>query len=120
MKLVEQCNQQSCFTKVVMLLYCHYNYYLQYIHACSALVVLQDLIPEESRKVNFDEVLKYCESCNCPLLETSAKTGLNVVESFRLLVDRVSELTPHKFKDSILTIPEVTNKKDEKRRCVIS
>ncbi len=81
---------------------------------------IQDLTPEESRKVNFDEVLEYCESCDCPLLETSAKTGLNVVESFRLLLDRISEIKPTNFKDSILTLPDHNLTKKDDSKCVIS
>lgn len=79
---------------------------------------MQDL--EDSRQVNFDEVLDYCQQHGCPLLETSAKTGLNVTESFRLLLDRVAELKPLKFKDSILcpTVQHTPNR--EKHNCVIS
>lgn len=79
---------------------------------------IQDLGPEISREVNFDEILEYCKHCNCPLLETSAKTGLNVTESFRLLVDRVSELRPSKFRDSVLTLPMET--RDDSKKCTIS
>lgn len=82
---------------------------------------LQDLDIKDSSKVNIDEVLEYCELCDCPLVETSAKTGLNVVESFRLLLDRVSDIKPTKFKDSILMLPEVIEtKKNDKKTCVIS
>nr|ABD65422.1 Rap1-like [Suberites domuncula] len=78
-----------------------------------------DLDPEESRQVKIDEVLEYCKRCNCPLLETSAKTGLNVTESFRLLLDRISELRPSKFKDSILALPDEHHLND-RNKCVVS
>lgn len=91
--------------------------YVTYDHIRVAMAI-QDLGPEGSQQVNFDEILDYCKRCNCPLLETSAKTGLNVTESFRLLLDRISELRPVKFKDSILTLPMETN--DDSKKCVIS
>jgi len=79
--------------------------------------LLQDL--ESSRQVDFEEVLDYCKHINCPVLETSAKTGLNVTESFRLLLDRVAELSPTKFKDCIILPPE-PSQQNHRRRCVIS
>jgi len=74
---------------------------------------------ESSRQVDFEEVLDYCKHINCPVLETSAKTGLNVTESFRLLLDRVAELSPTKFKDCIILPPE-PSQQNHRRRCVIS
>lgn len=90
------------------------------------IVLLQDL--EESRQVNFEEVLEYCQQNNCPLLETSAKTGLNVTESFRLLLDRVAELKPLKFKNSVLhpfstrqtQTPQHNKVKTHHKNCTIS
>lgn len=73
--------------------------------------------------MNFDEVLDYCQRHNCPLLETSAKTGLNVTESFRLLLDRIAELKPRKFKNSVLNPTPVhvqRNTSKKKRNCSIS
>ena len=75
---------------------------------------------DDSRQVNFDEVLEYCQKCKCPLLETSAKTGLNVTESFRLLLDRVAELRPSEFKSSIIKVSDRTNEENGKGKCVIS
>ena len=78
---------------------------------------LQDL--ETSRQVDFEEVLDYCKHINCPLLEVSAKTGLNVNESFRLLLDRVAELRPIKFTDCTILPPEEPEN-SHRRRCCIS
>ncbi len=69
--------------------------------------------------MNIDEVLEYCQKHNCPFLETSAKTGLNVTESFRLLLDRVAELKPIKFKSSIFC-PVNPHNDRQKHKCNIS
>ena len=98
----------------------NYNYTIvcTFLQSLTIAGSIQDLETEGSRQVNFDEILEYCKRCNCPLLETSAKTGLNVTESFRLLLDRISELRPTKFKDSILSLPMETN--DDSKKCTIS
>lgn len=80
---------------------------------------------DDSRQVNFEEVLEYCQQHRCPFLETSAKTGLNVTESFRLLLDRIAELKPLKFQDSAIHNPfSVTQSHvqdtKQKHNCVIS
>lgn len=72
------------------------------------------------RQVDFEDVLEYCQRHNCPLLETSAKTGLNVTESFRLLLDRIAELKPLKFKNSVLTPISVHDQSKKKHRCSVS
>ena len=77
----------------------------------------QDL--EDNRQVNLDEVLELCQKWRCPLLETSAKTGLNVTESFRLLMDRVVELRPGRFRESIMK-PTVNLPRKESKHCTIS
>ena len=69
--------------------------------------------------MNLDEVLETCQKWRCPLLETSAKTGLNVTESFRLLMDRVVELRPGKFNESIMKPPVALPRKASKH-CIIS
>lgn len=69
--------------------------------------------------MNIDEVLEYCQKHNCPFLETSAKTGLNVNESFRLLLDRIAEINPIKFKNSILC-PVSDSNAEQKKKCTIS
>ena len=82
------------------------------------LLYRQDL--EHCGQVGFEEVIEYCQKINCPLVETSAKTGLNVTESFRLLLDRVAELEPSKFTDSRLFTPaEDSTSKQKKSRCVL-
>ncbi|XP_029195870.1 ras-like protein rasD [Acropora muricata] len=54
---------------------------------------------EEEREVNKDEVLEYCNSTdvNIPLIETSAKTGLNVEESFQLMMQQIQRIQPSLF-----------------------
>ena len=47
------------------------------------------------------------------------QTGLNVTESFRLLMDRISELRPAKFRDSI-AIPKLETNVTHKKKCIIS
>lgn len=51
---------------------------------------------EEEREVNKEEVLEYCNSSdvNIPLIETSAKTGLNVEESFQLMMQQIQRIQP--------------------------
>lgn len=51
---------------------------------------------EEEREVNKDEVLEYCNSSDVtiPLIETSAKTGLNVEESFQLMMQQIQRIQP--------------------------
>ncbi|CAH3018823.1 unnamed protein product [Porites evermanni] len=51
---------------------------------------------EGEREVNKDEVLEYCNSSdvNIPLIETSAKTGLNVEETFQLMMRQIQRIQP--------------------------
>ena len=49
----------------------------------------------------------------------SLQTGLNVKEGFRLLMDRVSEMQPVKFRDST-AIPKLHHTDDNTKKCVIS
>jgi len=69
-------------------------------------------------EVSLDDVLEFCDKHHCPMLETSAKTGLNVAESFRLLMDRVSDLKPNKFQNSILR-PPASKKPQSSHHCSI-
>ena len=51
---------------------------------------------------------------------TSLQTGLNVTESFRLLMDRISELRPEKFKDSIAIPKLVQTNSSHNKKCIVS
>ncbi|KAK2569834.1 Ras-like protein rasC [Acropora cervicornis] len=68
------------------------------INSVSSWHELKDLRKEE-REVNKDEVLEYCNSAdvNIPLIETSAKTGLNVEESFQLMMQQIQRIQPSLF-----------------------
>ena len=52
---------------------------------------------------------------------THTQTGLNVVESFEMLMNRISEMKPTMFRDSIV-VPKLKMKTDEvgKKKCSIS
>lgn len=46
------------------------------------------------RTVTTKEAEEYCRGVNCPYLETSAKTGNNVAESFHEVVRQIAKTTP--------------------------
>lgn len=46
------------------------------------------------RTVSTKEAEEYCRGVNCPYLETSAKTGNNVAESFHEVVRQIAKSTP--------------------------
>lgn len=46
------------------------------------------------RTVSTLEAEEYCRGVNCPYLETSAKTGHNVAESFHEVVRQIAKTTP--------------------------
>lgn len=46
------------------------------------------------RTVTTREAEEYCKGVNCPYLETSAKTGHNVAESFHEVVRQIAKSTP--------------------------
>jgi len=46
------------------------------------------------RTVKTQDAEDFCNSVNCPYLETSAKTGQNVVESFHEVVRQIVKLAP--------------------------
>lgn len=64
--------------------------------AIPMVIVANKLDLEGEREVNKDEVLEYCNSAevNMPLIETSAKTGLNVEESFQLMMQQIQRIQP--------------------------
>jgi len=68
----------------------------QLTSAIPMIIVGNKLDLEGEREVNRDEVLEYCNSSdvNIPLIETSAKTGLNVEESFQLMMQQIQRINP--------------------------
>lgn len=46
------------------------------------------------RTVTTEEAEEYCNAVNCPYLETSAKTGHNVAESFHQVVREIARTNP--------------------------
>ncbi|KAI6660657.1 Ras-like protein rasD [Oopsacas minuta] len=50
---------------------------------------------DEYREVPVDEVIEYCSKIGSPFMETSAKTGLCVRDSFHAVMEQVKLLTPH-------------------------
>ncbi|KAK3743251.1 hypothetical protein QZH41_017055 [Actinostola sp. cb2023] len=74
----------------------------------------QDL--EEERETSKDEIMEYCNSMNTPLIETSAKTGLNVQECFQLMMRQI-----HRIQPSLLerTVPNHFEENGKKKDCSI-
>lgn len=68
---------------------------------------------EGEREVNKDEVLEYCNSSdvNIPLIETSAKTGLNVEETFQLMMQQIQRIQP-----ALLERTAPRNHEDKRRK----
>ncbi|KXJ16064.1 ras-like protein rasD [Exaiptasia diaphana] len=79
-------------------------------------IVANKLDLEEERETSKDEVMEYCNSMNTPFIETSAKTGLNVHESFQLMMRQI-----HRIQPSLLerTVPISLEENGKKKDCLI-
>ena len=82
---------------------------------------------DEFRQVPVDEVIEYCSKIGSPFMETSAKTGLCVRDSFYAVMEQVKLLTPHLLRnkygtDAPDTKPPPARKgaRNKQRDCSIS
>ncbi|EDO45136.1 predicted protein [Nematostella vectensis] len=71
---------------------------------------------EEERETNREEVMEYCNSVLIPFIETSAKTGLNVRESFQLMMQQIQKINPALLER---TIPKNASENGKKKDCSI-
>jgi GTPase SAR1 family protein len=73
---------------------------------------------EQDREVPLNITVDYCQKVNCPLIETSAKTALNVNESFRLLMEQVEEKRQNLFSGSKILQDTESIRTNDKSCCI--
>lgn len=79
-------------------------------------IVANKLDLDDEREVTRDEVMEYCNSVVTPYIETSAKTGLNVQESFQLMMRQIQKVQPGMLER---TVARSVNDKSKKKDCAI-